>query len=1320
MASSSSSGSQRRRHLTKRQPLSRRNSSFFGSLKSLVTAPLAWFASTDDFEDSKDFYGKRRRLAGAPSEPAVEEDDRSMRNKRMRMDSPPRDESCPQPSASVHGYLDPPSYVFQQQQHRQSSPLIQSSSTRFISAMQPYDLNNNNINYLRASTLSRTMSIDPPPRPLSSASAASIPFHRDTSIDSSNLIRTVPRDLSMPPLSGRPSFLMRTSMTPQPLREVSEPPTLNTLNSNPTFLRAPSAKATGSLQNGLTRSSSTTLGSLVDSVRRHHSPARQHSSLMFGENNREHTSISPHPETAIEKALHELDIYKTPLVPTRLRSSNISAMTASSNMFKSRRASNLILMQSDGRSERLGRKVSGKKEAPLPNETKPYAGEGGMKRLLAKRKQEADEEKNLPVDDEQMDDDSQTRHQKVANRSDTTSELPPPSRANRLSINTSSSVQSSSLRVGRTKTRNHIARPTRPTKMKFSAAFDEEAADDVDDVDEEAIQRKKEIDVLEEAAKRAPIFKIPEGFSFAKQASDPAFTVSIGCCLKLLQTKPVEIDSSRGKEPPIKTLPFSLTKADNPPPSQENDLVPSIVQSAGTPTVGSSSQIFSALAPQPTQPAQLRVPSPLLQAQTVETIASVPATPPIAVPATNGMPNFFANSAVLSKSITPQPSTSGMPNFFASSSTLSKPLDLPPPAPLVFNFSSAVPSNPPVPVKDAENPLWEGESKKIAESSASKSSLFDSPGSLSEKGLLDTSGGVATAPITAASSPSLSSNEKLAKSTLAPTQPICGETPTVTPSFSSKSGEPPAAIGNETPKPSIFDASSASVTPTFGNSAPTPSAAISLFGSSTNEIVHTTLSGPSFAFGQTTRSTSTSVEAPKPLVGTVEAPKLVFGNNGSGGFSFGGPSQNQTEQKSSSTPFSFETMSSKEVEQKPANTVFSFGNTGAKEAEQKSASSVFTFGKTGEAEQKSAGTPFSFGNMNVPPGKPAFSFGNTSKETEAKPTNSPFSFGAAPSTPPPADGNQSSPYTFGASAPSAPAPAPASVGFSFSGSGSDASTKLFSFGQSTRPVTPPKNQDLEVSMDESPTRDTQQTAKPADRLIIGGNGFSFGTSAPTSSFGTQNNSSTSFSFGAPSSSTPVFGKPSEGNSFSFGQAVPATPASSGFNFGQSKTENEPTRTSTTGSFSFNISTSATGSAPGFPFGGAGNNSTGSAFGQSQSGSAPGSPSTFPQQPSPFSFGAPLPPVNTAFSFGSQPASPAGVNLSLPQPATPGGFGNTVTSGFGQAQQQQPSSPFGASNPPAPATGGAALFTIGAPPAPPSGTGTRTIRKLPNRRGGAKR
>ncbi|KAG6854989.1 hypothetical protein C0991_009812 [Blastosporella zonata] len=1245
MASSSSSASQRRRPLTKRQPLSRRNSSFLGSLRSLVTAPLAWFASTDDFEDSKDFQGKRRRLVGAPTEPTAGDDERSARNKRMRIYSPPRDE----PSAPV-GYLDPPGSVFHQEQHRQSSPLIQPTSTRSFSATQPYDFSNNN-SHFRASTLSRTMSIDPPPRPLSSAAN---PLHRDTSMDSNRFSRTTPRDLSMPPLSGRPSFLMRTSMTPQPrpLREVSEPPPLNALSSHPTFVRAP--KTTESMPDGLSRVSSATLGSLAESVRSARSPVRQHNSLVFGGSSAEPARPSPRPETVIEKALHELDIYKTPLVPTRLRSSNIPTTGPSSNLFKSRRASNLVLMQSDDPSERLGRKSSGKKEAHPVNETKPYAGEGGMKKLLARRKQEADDENDdVPADEDQMEDDSQTRHGKSVNRSEAilVPSVPLDSKADRPAASLSSSAQSSSLRVGRTKTRNHIVRPARPQKMKFSAAFDEDAMDDGDEMDEEALQRKKERDVLEEAAKHVPVFKLPEGFSFAKE------------------TPPVEKDASEAKEPPIKFLPFSLTP-ENPPPSQSNDLFSTITQTSRASVFGTNFQVPSELVPPIHVP--VRAPSPLQQVQPAE----VPAV--TAAPALTRVPNFFANSQALSKPVEPKPNTSGVPNFFASSSALSKPINLPPAAPLMFSLPTL-----PVPVKDAENPLWDGENNKTTEPSVPSLFAFGGKATGNELPAPAPSGGLnngAVAPSAPLSTAPLFTTEKPAQSatTLAPPSSVFGATSMAVPTFSFSKPAETSTSGDETPKASsMFGNHSASTTPvpTFGVPAPsglfgepakaTTPLSVSLFGSSTaaSEPFKAPSATPApFAFGQATASST--VEAPKPLFGVIEAPKPAFGGNAGGGFSFGNTG-------------------SKEPEQKPASSPFSFGNTGIKQVEQKPASSAFSFGST------------------VP------------KQAE-KPASSPFSFGAAPSTPPPADANRSSPFSFGTSVTSAPAPV--SVGFSFSGGGnaSDVSANPFSFGTVVRSSTPPKSQEQEVNMDESPTRD--EVIKLQDRPIIGGGGFSFGINAPPSTFGVQSSGPAPFAFGTPPTTTSTFPKPVESNPFGFGQAAHS---STGFGFGQAKPDNEPPRPSTTGSFAFGTPTTAPGSTPVFAFGGPGNNSTGSNFGQSQSGSAPGSPSTFAQQSSPFSFGAPLPPVNTGFSFGSQPASPAGVNLSLPQPATPIGFGSTSTSGFGQPQPQ-PSSPFGATGAGASAPGGAALFTIGAAPAAPAAAGNRAIRKLPNRRGGAKR
>lgn len=240
----------------------------------------------------------------------------------------------------------------------------------------------------------------------------------------------------------------------------------------------------------------------------------------------------PRQESPAEKALHELDIYKTPLVPTRLRSSNPpTGNTSSVDLFKSRRGAHLILMQDDKRINRLGRKVSGKSEAPLVNETKPYAGEGGMKKLLARRKMELEDnedgketkfeddvEQRVQHNGDEMEDGEREADTQLNGTSESIPPpLPPPSKADWFSAASSSStsIPSSSLRVGRTK-RAHIARPTtRPMKTKFSAAYEDDDPMDDGEGDQEE-ERRKERAMLDEAAKRAPLFEIPKDFTFAK------------------------------------------------------------------------------------------------------------------------------------------------------------------------------------------------------------------------------------------------------------------------------------------------------------------------------------------------------------------------------------------------------------------------------------------------------------------------------------------------------------------------------------------------------------------------------------------------------------------------------------------------------------------------------------------------------------------------------------------------------------------------------------------------------------------------------------
>lgn len=346
-----------------------------------------------------------------------------------------------------------------------------------------------------------------------------------------------------------------------------------------------------------------------------------------------------------------------------------------------------------------------------------------------------------------------------------------------------------------------------------------------------------------------------------------------------------------------------------------------------------------------------------------------------------------------------------------------------------------------------------------------------------------------------------------------------------------------------------------------------------------------------------------------------------------------------------------------------------------------------------------------------------FSFGQPAVAEKPKdsPTPTPFTFGAttpsAPATPP----IETKSFSFGSSTPAIIAPT--AVGFSFSGTGtatSDVSQKPFTFGQPTmatpeRPTTPPKGPDNEVRMEESPAQEMQVNGNRSSQ-------FSFGNASSltgSSTFGGSQTPSTTTPFSFPTTTSHPFGakKPEEPKSFSFNAPPQAPPINTSFSFGQAKDDSRP---SSAAAFSFGQTPTSTPTtnAP-FSFGSAA--PAANPFGQSAAGSAPSSPSTFSQS---FGFGAsaatPVAAPSNPFGFGSQPNSPAGGNVNLPPPAISTTFGNGA--GFGQAPS--PSSPFTAPQQIAPSTSGGALFTIGAAPtAAPSGQ--RAVKKLP-RRGPVKR
>ncbi|KAJ2937060.1 hypothetical protein H1R20_g46, partial [Candolleomyces eurysporus] len=1212
MASSTSSSAAPR--------VARPNSSIFGAIKNIVSAPLTWLAGTDH-DDQK---GKRRReqLVSEPSRAVSDDDDDHLArsSKRMRVSSPP------QPTRSA--YLDPPAAAFQPFPKRRTPAPIARSSSASARMLNPPRNGKPNVSRSTLSPipLGRTMSIDPPMGQLRRETSM-----HDVVMDYAPVPLTRERSMPAVPLAGRPSFRMRSSLTPQPQREVSEPPPLSTLMSKPTFVRAPPAQPEPQPV--------PTLGNLAETV-------RSHSSLLFGSS----IPLDPKDRRAgsvpVERALQELDIYKTPLVPTRMRSANPSSSAAAiPDMFKSRRTSRLVLMNDDRKTS------SASHQSPKANEGKPYAGEGGMKKLLARRKQEED------IDIDEIPETAEAPKPEL--RPAVQDKTVPPPKSDWFAVASAGTPElpsTSSLRVGRIKqSRNHTARPTvSRTRLKFSAVYDEEGDDSMDGGEE---GRRKEQAMIEEASKKLPTFQLPSSFSFSKP-----------------EATPLKNDLTNAKEPPISSLPFSFGKPLESNKSEFSKLESSISRKENSELVveGSSGapKPFRSLADAPPLGNPLDSKDPEVKVPEVSKIAASPA-----------VPNFFANSTLGSKPLnlpaTPPLSFGanassssgkegaiGMPNFFGSSIVGSKPGD------------SEAPAN------DKDNPFWEGDKKEKA--SEPPKAPPQPP---------------AAAPLF-----SLPSTSTPSTSSSVPFSFAGASVPSATSSgfsFGKPAGKP---TENNNAPPAITVS-----TPSIGELRPaeTAQAAPLLFS----------------GFGTTTtqgKDKDAKAEAPKPInifVATDTSKPVVNGapppvtTNGTSAFSFAAPSQTTTAEPP-----------------KPL-----FGTAPDKETSKSSFGSAPTIEAPKPLFGGGGGFSFSAPEKTAEP-KPAtsigVSFGSSEKVADPKPATSttptPFAFGTTPATPPQTNGTTAGGFSF---TPTATPVATPPIPFTFGGAGSNSTTtsnNAFPFGSTVvanpaeRPVTPPKNNDQEFRMEESPTREVQANAKPTLSFAFGN------TTTASSLFGAPAQGTASpvaappspFTFGAPTANPFSPAKVTEeAKPFAFGTTPAATPTSvaAPFSFGPSKsTGGEVQRPSTGGGFSFSSSATPTTTAAPFSFGA---NPPPNPFATGPVSSAPSSPSTF-NQASPFSFHAPLPASTSPFAFGSQPASPAGSTVGLP-PATTG-FG-APSPAFGQA----PSSPFSAPALLTPSTSTGApgpLFTIGAaPPQTAAGAGgARQIRKLPTRRTGAKR
>lgn len=204
------------------------------------------------------------------------------------------------------------------------------------------------------------------------------------------------------------------------------------------------------------------------------------------------------PVNASEIALSELAIYRTPLLPTRLRGSE-----AIPEMFKPKKVHSVVPMKSGKRDlPRLGtgRKKEGKKE----DTRKPYSAHGGVKKLLQRRRMEEEVEKEHA--DRVMDTTDLNAGSGAPPSSSTAQDitsLPEPE----VPQHRVYARETSSLRVGRSRM-NRGDRPAviRPSRTKFSAAFED---DDPVDQKEQEVQRSE----------TKPMFEPPKDFTFSRDVS---------------------------------------------------------------------------------------------------------------------------------------------------------------------------------------------------------------------------------------------------------------------------------------------------------------------------------------------------------------------------------------------------------------------------------------------------------------------------------------------------------------------------------------------------------------------------------------------------------------------------------------------------------------------------------------------------------------------------------------------------------------------------------------------------------------------------------
>ncbi|QRV75417.1 ribonuclease II [Ceratobasidium sp. AG-Ba] len=1232
-------------------PLARSKSSFFNTVKSLVTAPLSWLSGGEgSVPAANGANGEAKQLKRRASKNRVDNGEGS-KPKRMRTISPQR--------VSASGYLDPPEHMLR---HTISAATFARSGLKAVfsngdaprPSIRDTPLQFNSLSRAKSPSR-RTPSLGPWfPQPTSTRNSlaprpSQVHFGAlpNLNIDAAIAAHDDSRMLSPSPSVGHGSGIgLGRERTPNRALPGREP--------SVSLSRVSVSRATGASMRA-SISASNPFASLGKSSSA--APERRKSALVWddtvgvttADNTEPKGTPTPAPaaKNTAERLLNALENMHThtgdaqrprrrpppsvqvptpgPSVPSKLKrmiqpyGEVKLSPKAKAKGTQGRPMSGLMKILMKNKKDSEAEEMEVEEPVKATESVKPPAAVSKPVEKVAEKSKEADKPGDVDMDSQPGSAPTTSPALKVIDNFRPASQ--PPSRPG------------SSLRQSKTVTkRAHVPSAGR---NRFSANNEE------DEEDEEAIERRNAELV---AVANASVFTVPEGFKFggsvtpALPTPKPVEPTKSDTAMDVISPKPIPTKST--PTPILSFTPITVPKSGDPPPKPVF-----FAESAGAKTeLPKFENPFAALGGGFGK-AEVKVPEvPKWNAPT-----PTPAPAPAAKP--NGEVSVFANIGVPAPST--KPATTEAPKL--------APVEAKPTEPSFSFGKAAEPTPAPEKTSEPAKPLF----------GAASSFSFGKPASPPAPAPVPTLApssnpfaGIGVNKSTAtASAPSLPFSFGSSKPESAPA-------PAPTPAFSfGKPAEkvepvPEAPKPIEAPKPSASPFSFSSTQPTERPAEPSRTPSFSFGAPPTATTPAPAPVAPTFSFGGAPAATP-AIVAPTPQ----PAPSP---------FSFGAtPASTSSPAPAASEPpkkspfdFSASATSAPAPAEAPKKSPFDFSSTPAPTTSK----SLFDFSSAPKPAEKAA-SPFTFGATPAPTPAP------TSAAPEKK---NPFDFSSAPKP-------ESTTFTFGSST---PAPAPATNGFTF---GPPAPA---------RPSTPPTGGD--AAMEESPTRE------PAKIVTSGfGSGSGFPAQPPSSSFafGSNTNGANGAStgpFGGPltagGTQTNGFGNsaaPASPSPFAFGanNGTPGGFGSNGFNTnGSAAPASTPGFTFGTGG-GFGQTTPATASpsnpfnqpAPSNPFGQP-TPATTNAFTPASpfpAASPALNPVGFPNTSAPTNaFGAsqpatngfpssPAPTIQTGFAFGNNApntgaASPATFTFGLPaSPATPTATSSPFVFGAGAPEQGSP-------------------------------------------------